>query len=104
MAVRRILRIDDPADLKTLKARSRPVRLPNPALRALAADMFETMHAADGVGLAAPQIGLLQRLVVITIPAEIEILVDGSEQIVVPAQDYVLANPEIVKLGAERET
>jgi len=66
------LRIDDPEDKKILKTRSRPVRLPNPAFKFLVADMFATMQAADGVGLAAPQIGLLQRLAVITIAAEVE--------------------------------
>jgi len=80
------LRIDDPEDKKILKTRSRPVRLPNPALKFLVADMFATMHAADGVGLAAPQIGLLQRLAVIIIAAEVETEPDGNEVIVTPAQ------------------
>ena len=46
MALRRILQIDDPDDKKILKTRCRPVRLPNPALKQLVADMFDTMHAA----------------------------------------------------------
>jgi peptide deformylase len=104
MPLRRILRIDDPEDKKILKTRSRPVRLPNPALKSLVADMFATMHAADGVGLAAPQIGLLQRLAVISIAAEVETRPDGSEVIVAPAQHYTLVNPEIVKLSPMQET
>jgi peptide deformylase len=63
--------------------------------------MLETMHAANGVGLAAPQIGIPIRLCVIGIPAEIEELEDGSEVEVAPAQEYVLINPKIVKLGGD---
>jgi peptide deformylase len=97
MAVRRILRIDDPEDQKVLKTRGHPVRLPNPALKQLIADMFETMHSVGGVGLAAPQIGISQRLAVITIPPVVEEREDGTEVELAPAQDYVLINPEIVK-------
>lgn len=101
MALRRILRIDDPDDKKILKTRCHAVRLPNPGLKQLIADMFETMHAANGVGLAAPQIGLTQRLVVITIPAEIEEQEDGSLVEQAPEEHYVLINPEIVKSSRE---
>ncbi|MFO7168203.1 MAG: peptide deformylase [Chloroflexota bacterium] len=97
MAIRRILRIDDPEDQKILKTRGHPVRLPNPALRQLIADMFETMHAVNGVGLAAPQIGLSQRLAVISIPPTVEEREDGTLVEVAPGEDYVLINPEIVK-------
>lgn len=100
MALRRILQIEDPEDKKILKTRCHPVRMPNPALKQLAADMFETMHAASGVGLAAPQIGLTQRMAVIYIPAEIEEREDGTQVEVAPEQSYVLINPEIVKAGA----
>ena len=101
MALRRILQIDDPDDKKILKTRCRPVRLPNPALKQLVADMFDTMHAASGVGLAAPQIGLTQRLTVICIPAEIEEREDGTIVELAPEEHYVLINPEIVKLSNE---
>ena len=53
-SVRPIVRWDDPV----LHAPSRPVTEFDDALRALVADMVATMHAADGVGLAAPQIGV----------------------------------------------
>src|SRR5918912_1588949 len=99
MALRRILRIDDPDDKKILKTRCRPVRLPNPALKQLIADMFETMHAANGVGLAAPQIGLTQRLTVIYIPPEVEEREDGTVVELAPEAHYVLINPEIVKFS-----
>jgi peptide deformylase len=101
MAVRRILRIDDPEDNKILKQVCQPVKLPDRQLKTLIADMLETMHAANGVGLAAPQIGIPIRLCVIGIPAEIEELEDGSEVEVAPAQEYVLINPKIVKLGGD---
>jgi peptide deformylase len=100
MARCRILRIDDPDDKKILKTRCRPVNLPNPSLKQLIADLFETMQAANGVGLAAPQIGLPYRIAVISIPPDVEEQEDGTKVEVAPAQEYVLINPEIVKLGA----
>jgi len=72
MAVRRILQIENPDDKKILKTRCHPIKTFSPALKQLAADMFETMHAANGVGLAAPQVGITQRIAVIWIPAEVE--------------------------------
>jgi len=56
------------------------------ALRKLADDMLETMYGAPGIGLAAPQIGVLDRLIVMDCVKE-----DGVE-----AQPMVLFNPEIV--------
>src|SRR5689334_12064329 len=99
MAVRRILQIEDPEDKKVLKTRCHQVKAVSPALRALAADMFETMHAAGGVGLAAPQIGITQRMTVIWIPPEVEEGPDGTKVEVAPEENYVLLNPEIVKFG-----
>lgn len=101
MAIRRILRIDNDDDKKILKAHCRPVKLPDRDLKQLVADMFETMHAANGVGLAAPQIGLPIQLCIIEIPPEIEELEDGSEVEVAPADQYVLFNPKIVKMSGE---
>jgi peptide deformylase len=57
-----------------------------PELHKLIDDMFESMYAAKGVGLAAPQIGVGKRLAVIDIST-------GED----PAQKIVLINPEIVK-------
>jgi peptide deformylase len=101
MALRRILRIDDAEDKKILKMPCRPVKVPDRNLKALIADMLETMHAANGVGLAAPQIGIPIRLCVVGIPAEIEELEDGTEVEVAPAQEYVLINPKIVKTSGD---
>jgi peptide deformylase len=61
MSVRTILRMGDPLLLQ----RAEEVRrFDTPELRALIADMEDTMHAAEGAGLAAPQIGVSQRVVI----------------------------------------
>jgi peptide deformylase len=61
VAIRPILRIGDPR----LRQLSQPVEhFDTPELHALVADMFDTMSAADGAGLAAPQIGVLQRVMI----------------------------------------
>lgn len=101
MAVRRILTAEDP----TLRKKSKKVSRFGDALKALIDDMFETMYAAHGLGLAAPQIGVLQRVFVIEMPAEHEEPDEegnpGRE--ITPAQRYVLVNPEIVKTRGEEE-
>ena len=61
MAKRNILLKDNPA----LRMISRPVREITPRIRTLLDDMTETMRAAEGVGLAAPQVGVLRRVVVV---------------------------------------
>jgi peptide deformylase len=62
-----------------------PVTEFNAELRRLAADMFETMHASQGAGLAAQQVGVAKRLSVIDL--------SGGKD---PAQKLVIVNPEIV--------
>ena len=69
-----------------LKKVCAPVPDSSDALRKLADDMLETMYGAPGIGLAAPQIGVLDRLIVMDCVKE-----DGVE-----AQPMVLFNPEIV--------
>ncbi len=64
----------------------RVVEFDTPQLHKLVDDMFETMYAARGVGLAAPQIGIPRRIAVIDTSA-------GED----PRQRLVLINPEIVK-------
>jgi peptide deformylase len=100
MAARRILQIENPDDKKILKTRCHPIKTFSPALKQLAADMFETMHAANGVGLAAPQIGISQRIAVIWIPPEVEEREDGTRIEVAPEESFVLINPQIIKVGA----
>jgi peptide deformylase len=101
MSIQRILRIDDEADKKILKTKCRPIKLPDIKLKRLVADMFETMHEANGVGLAAPQVGLNIRLCIIEIPPEVEEQEDGTLVEVGEAQPYVLINPRIVKYSDE---
>ena len=103
MAVRRILQIEDPDDKRVLKNRAHAIKQFTPALQALAADMFETMHAANGVGLAAPQIGISQRIAVIWIPPAEEEQPDGTVVEIEPEQNYVLINPEVVKRSDKEE-
>ena len=88
MAIREILIWPDPELLKV----SQPVEKIDDEIKKLAADMLETMYDAEGVGLAAPQVGVHKRLVVIDIHAAREI--DGEER---PSGEppLVLVNPEL---------
>jgi len=86
MAKLPILTLPDPL----LRKVSAPVERVDDALRTLMDDMLETMYAAPGVGLAAIQVGVPRRLVVLDVAEE------GEE----PAPLY-LVNPEIVTLGPE---
>ena len=66
MAKLKIVKVGDPV----LRAVSRPVEKITPRVIQLLDDMIDTMRAADGVGLAAPQVGVLRRIVVIDTPDE----------------------------------
>ena len=90
MAIRPILYASDPR----LRQKSKPIKRFGPELKALAEDMLETMHAANGLGLAAPQIGLLQQLIVIHLPK--------NEDDPQSGRDYVLVNPRIVEASDRR--
>ncbi len=78
MAIRQIRTIGDEILTKKCKA----VKEMTPRTKELIGDMFDTMYQASGVGLAAPQVGILKRIVVIDVE-------DGNR--------YVLVNPEIVE-------
>ncbi len=95
MTILDIVTAEDPL----LRTKSHKVVKFDDDLKRLAEDMFETMYDAPGVGLAAPQIGLMQRFIVIGIPAEID--EEGDE--IAPAEEYALVNPEIVKAYGEEE-
>ncbi len=82
MAIRRILHYPD----SLLKQVSEPLDAVTDEIRELAADMAETMYDAPGVGLAAPQIGILKRLIVLD-------CAPGDEE-----NDLIVAvNPEIME-------
>lgn len=85
MALRRILTVDNAADLAVLKQVSTPVEGVDDDLRALMDDMLETMYDAPGIGLAAVQVGVPKRVIVMDLARE------GEE----PAPRYFV-NPEIL--------
>lgn len=80
--IRPILLHPDPR----LKKRAEPVAAVTDEVRALAADMLATMYDAPGIGLAAPQVGVLKRLLVM------DCIKDPLQQ----PRPMVLVNPEIV--------
>jgi peptide deformylase len=84
-----------------LRRKARPVSTFDDNLQTLIDDMIETMREAPGVGLAAPQIGISDRLIVIEYaePPEQE---DEAEPKVVKPKLYVMVNPEIVKTSEEK--
>ncbi len=84
MAVLPIRTYPDPV----LREKAKRVKTIDPSIRKLAADMLETMHAAPGVGLAAPQVGIPIRLIVLGNIEDVE--------------DFALINPEVVKRKGER--
>lgn len=85
MGIRNVREMGD--DL--LRKKSKPVKEMTPRLAGILQDMLETMYAADGVGLAAPQVGILKRMVVI----------DVSET---RDQPLILINPEILETEGEQ--
>jgi peptide deformylase len=94
MAIRDVLRMGDPR----LLAIAAPVEeLGTPALEALVADLWDTMHHLDGAGLAAPQIGVGLRVVVFAVDRNPRY--PDAES--VPAT--VLINPVLTPVGDEQE-
>ena len=61
---RKILLAEIPRELKELKDISRPVTKVTKETKQLVADMFDSMHAGNGIGLSAPQLGVLQRIII----------------------------------------
>jgi len=95
MTVKEIVTVDDPL----LREKSKKVSHFGERLEQLVQDMFDSMHAVQGLGLAAPQIGVLRRVFVIELPPK----VDEEGQEIAPAERYVMVNPEIVKTWGEEE-
>ena len=84
MAIRNLRYGDD----EILKKHAREVEVIDEKIKVLAADMMDTMHKYDGVGLAAPQVGILKRVIVIDLY--------DNENI------YTLINPVIKKAKGEQ--
>lgn len=109
MALRKIVEIGDPI----LNKKCRPIEKFDDKLATLIDDMFETMYAANGVGLAGPQVGMLKRVVVIDVgdgPMELvnpEIVMTQGEQRVsegclsVPGKYGVCSRPAKVQVKAQ---
>jgi peptide deformylase len=94
MGVREILKMGDPRLLRVAK----PVTaFDTPELRALVDDMFETMHAANGAGLAAPQIGVDLALVIFGFGR------NARYPEAPPVPETVLINPQIEPLSDAEE-
>lgn len=98
MTLRNIVTVPEPV----LRRKARPVTTFDKNLQTLIDDMIETMRAAPGVGLAAPQVGVSQRVIVVEY-AEEEEAEEGQEPKKVEPRLYVMVNPEIVKASIETE-
>jgi peptide deformylase len=89
MVLRDVITVPD----ETLRRKARPVKDFDSGLQTLIDDMVETMRAAPGVGLAAPQVGVSQRVIVVEFGDE-----EDEEK---PRKLYTLVNPEITRLSKE---
>jgi len=85
MAIMPVIKMDNPL----LHRRAKKVRKIDSSIQKLIDDMVETMHGVEGVGLAAPQVGVPLQVVVIQLPEDEEII--------------TLINPEIVKTSEDTE-
>lgn len=89
--------VDNPEQSRVLRTKSRKVQKVTRQLVDLAHEMLETMHQAEGVGLAAPQVGVLQRFFVAELPENPD---DPDDEI--RGRPFILFNPEIVKSKGEQ--
>jgi peptide deformylase len=94
-----IIEIPDPV----LRAQSAPVERVDDELQRLIADMFATMYAAPGIGLAAVQVGIPRRLLVIDLQESAE-PAEGEEEGEPVKNPHVFINPEIVHASDARKT
>lgn len=112
MAIRNIREIGD----EVLNKQCKEVKEVNERTKKLIDDMFETMYEADGVGLAAPQVGILKRIAVVDVTGEDPILMinpvimetsgeqTGNEGCLsVPGKTGVVTRPNYVKVKAYNE-
>lgn len=90
MAIREIVTLPDPV----LRRKTRKVTSFTPELQSLIEDMIETMRAEPGVGLAANQVGVPWRVIVVEYGDE--------EDESVPPKLYVVVNPELTRLSKEK--
>jgi len=95
MATRAILT----AENHLLRQKSKKVTRFGDALRQLVDDLYDTLHAANGLGLAAAQIGVLQRVFIVELAAEH----DEKGKETAPLERYTLINPEFIRMRGEEE-
>jgi peptide deformylase len=89
MAILPIITIPDPV----LRKKAAPIERVDAALLRLAENMLATMYGAPGIGLAAPQVGILRRLIVMDPARDDE-----------PKQPLIMTNPVILERGSEMRT
>jgi peptide deformylase len=94
MAIRNVIYIND----ERLRQKAKKIKQFTPGLKQLAEDMLETMRSYKGVGLAGPQIGVMQRIIVAEIPASRSETDEPHPQ---SGVTYVLINPEIVQTAED---
>ena len=106
MAIRNIRKEEDPI----LRKKSREINIIDDKIKVLAKDMLDTMYKAEGVGLAAPQVGILKRIIVVDIGEGPIILLnpeiifqEGRQEEVegclsIPNKAGVVIRPEAVKV------
>ncbi len=92
MPFRQIVTLPDPI----LRRKARPVTRFDEELQILIEDMIDTMRAAPGVGLAAPQVGVSERVIVVE-------YVENEEEENAPKKLFVMINPEIKAASEETE-
>jgi len=95
MSVRPIVIYDDPL----LRKKSHRVRRASPALQRLVDDMIETMRAANGIGLAAIQVGVSERVIVVEMPEDDE----ENEGNLKPRKLYAVINPKLARQSRQIE-
>ena len=95
MAILNIRQLGDPC----LKKVCKPVRAVTPRIEELVGDMYDTMYEAGGVGLAAPQVGILKRIVVIDVTPEPE---EGQDPETIEPMRSTMINPVILETSGEQ--
>ncbi|MBR4768415.1 MAG: peptide deformylase [Lachnospiraceae bacterium] len=98
MAILNIRQLGD----EILTKKCKPIRLITPRIRELAEDMLDTMYEAGGVGLAAPQVGILKRIVVIDTTPDTDPDEAAEDTEPVESEKFVMINPEILETDGEQ--
>lgn len=97
MAILEILEIPDPR----LRDVAKPIDTVDDSVRQLAADMLETMYDAHGIGLAATQLGIDKRILVIDLQERVREDEDGEGEGEVVRDPHVVINPELLWVSDE---